>query len=280
MIAEVARAAAPAARADPRHRCAAPPTIPARSRAAARALAAAPLEPRRSTLALGRRRAARVLVRFAGAAAGAQAQAAVAVLAGGRARTAEDGRRRRRVGRAARRPARRAGRRGAARVGRADAACATCCDAGAGRAAPASSRRAGLGLVVAAPAGREPDALVAAVERLRAALAPAPCVVLDAPDGVRARAGPLGEPADGARAGAHAPRQGALRPGRRLQPGPLRRRDLVDVAATVRRRLRRHRPPDAGAASTTACTAASACRPARPTCCGARRWTRRAGAST
>ena len=32
--------------------------------------------------------------------------------------------------------------------------------------------------------------------------------------------------------------------------------------------------------SATACTAASACRPARPTSCGGRRWTRRAGGST
>ena len=37
-----------------------------------------------------------------------------------------------------------------------------------------------------------------------------------------------------------------------------------------------HRPPSASW-STTACTAASACRPARRTCCGARRWTRPRG---
>ena len=40
-------------------------------------------------------------------------------------------------------------------------------------------------------------ALVAAVERLRDALAPAPCVVLDAPEEVRAALDPWDEPAEG-----------------------------------------------------------------------------------
>jgi len=41
---------------------------------------------------------------------------------------------------------------------------------------------------------------VAAIERLRAALAPAPCVVLDAPDDVRATLDPWDEPDEGPRA--------------------------------------------------------------------------------
>ena len=47
---------------------------------------------------------------------------------------------------------------------------------------------------------------------------------------------------------------------------------------TLRRVPTRH--PSTHARSTRACTAASVCRRARPTCSGARRWTRRAGGST
>ena len=61
--------------------------------------------------------------------------------------------------------------------------------------------RAGLGLSWVRLPAAEPDALVAAIERLRVALAPAPCVVLDAPDEVRAALDPWDEPEM-----AHAPR--------------------------------------------------------------------------
>jgi glycolate oxidase FAD binding subunit len=53
--------------------------------------------------------------------------------------------------------------------------------------------RAGLGLAwIQLPAGPEPDDMVAAVEALRRRLAPAPCVVLDAPADVRAMLDPWG----------------------------------------------------------------------------------------
>ena len=60
--------------------------------------------------------------------------------------------------------------------------------------------RAGVGLAWLRLEPAEPAGLVEAVERLRAALAPAPCVVLDAPDEVRAALDPWDEPATGPRA--------------------------------------------------------------------------------
>jgi glycolate oxidase FAD binding subunit len=54
--------------------------------------------------------------------------------------------------------------------------------------------RAGLGVSWIALAPAPDDALAAAVGRLRAALAPAPCVVLDAPPAVRAALDPWDEP--------------------------------------------------------------------------------------
>jgi glycolate oxidase FAD binding subunit len=54
--------------------------------------------------------------------------------------------------------------------------------------------RAGLGLLWVRLPEADDGALVAAVEDLRAALAPRPCVVLDAPEGVRRKADVWGEP--------------------------------------------------------------------------------------
>ncbi len=50
--------------------------------------------------------------------------------------------------------------------------------------------RAGLGLCWLALADREPDELAAAVTELRAELAPAPCIVLDAPEALRTAVDP------------------------------------------------------------------------------------------
>ena len=89
-------------------------------------------------------------------------------------------------------------------------------------------------------------------------------------------------------------RQAGARPRRPPRTGPARpladRRSLVtttpagsaetNLPQTGPERLRRPPPARSASCSTTACTAASASRPARPTSCGARRWTPRAAGST
>ena len=125
------------------------------------------------------------------------------------------------------------------------------------------------------PPTPSPTAVAAVVAGLRAATAPfdGTVVVLDAPPAVRAagrRVGPGPGP------GPDAPAQGRVRPRPPAVPRPLRRRDLMtDIPEPSPRSTPtgRRRP----SWSPTACTAASACRPARPTCCGARRWTRPRG---
>ena len=98
---------------------------------------------------------------------------------------------------------------------------------------------------------------------------PSPCVLLDAPPELR-ELDPWG--VDDGPCSRSSPGEGALRPGRDLQPRRLRGRDLMHG-------VRRPAPAERRR-STPASTAASACRPARPTRSGARRWTRRAGASS
>ena len=70
------------------------------------------------------------------------------------------------------------------------------------------------------------DGVATTVRDMRRTLAPAPCVVLDAPDGVR-DGRPVGRRGR-TRARADAAHEAALRPARRLQPRHLRRRDMSD----------------------------------------------------
>jgi glycolate oxidase FAD binding subunit len=171
------------------------PDAAALARGAA-ALAGAALQPEALDLAWAAGAGA-VLVRFAGAAAGAQAQEAVAVLAaaGLEAEQADDA-----GAWAPQRDGQRAVPGGAVvRVSGRPSALPAVLDA-AQAAGGSVVARAGLGLAWVRLAPAEPAALVAAVERLRAALAPAPCVVLDAPDDVRAALDPWDEPAEGPRA--------------------------------------------------------------------------------
>jgi glycolate oxidase FAD binding subunit len=159
----------------------------------AAALAGAPLQPEALDLAWFDGAGA-VLVRFAGVAAGAQAQEAVAVLAsaGLKAEQADDA-----GAWAAQRDGQRAAPGGAVvRVSGRSSGLPAVLDAARTEGASVVAR-AGLGLAWVRLAPAEPPALVAAVERLRAALAPAPCVVLDAPEGVRAALDPWDEPAEG-----------------------------------------------------------------------------------
>jgi len=138
-----------------------------------------------------------VLVRFAGAAAGAQAEEAAATLttAGLQAEETDDA-----SAWAEQRDGQRAVPGGAVvRVSGAPSAQSAVLDAA--RAAGASVvARGGVGLSWLRLAPAEPADHVAAIGRLRAALAPAPCVVLDAPEEVRAALDPWDEPADGPRA--------------------------------------------------------------------------------
>ena len=176
-----------------------------RRRAGARAAGAA--RPRRRA---GRTGAGAVLARFAGAAAGPQAEArreaAAPARAGGRARRG----RRRRCGTRQRDGAARGGRR-------------RWCGCPALQTRPAdvlpsrrrARRRAGgpRGARPARGCGSRPRPSRGAVAGCARALAPAPCVVLDAPAEVRARAGPVGL-ARGrrARADARASRSASTRP--------------------------------------------------------------------
>ncbi len=162
----------------------------------AAALAGAPLQPEALDLAWADGAGA-VLVRFAGAAAGAQAQEAATTLtaAGLEAEETDDV-----SAWAAQRDGQRAKPGGAVvRVSGRPSALPSVLDAA--RDAGASVvARAGLGLswLRLAPAGEAE--LAAAIGRLRAALAPAACVVLDAPEEVRAGLDPWDEPSDGPRA--------------------------------------------------------------------------------
>jgi glycolate oxidase FAD binding subunit len=162
----------------------------------AAALAGAALQPEALDLAWADGAGA-VLVRFAGAAAGAQAQEAVAVLAaaGLEAEEADDA-----GAWAAQRDGQRALPGGAVvRVSGRPSALPAVLDAAQAAGASVVSR-AGLGVSWVRLAPAEPTALVGAIGRLRGALAPAPCVVLDAPDDVRAALDPWDEPAEGPRA--------------------------------------------------------------------------------
>ena len=86
--------------------------------------------------------------------------------------------------------------------------------------------RAGLGLAwIQLPTASRHGAGVLAVEDLRRRLAPAPCVLLDAPGGGAGGARSVGR-GDGARR-VDAQGQGTVRPGRHLRPRPLRGRHLV-----------------------------------------------------
>jgi glycolate oxidase FAD binding subunit len=182
--------------ADPVTLRAAAPDAGALTRAGA-ALAAAALQPEALDLAWADGAGA-VLVRFAGAAADAQAQEAVAVLAGAglEAEEVDD------AGVwAAQRDGQRAVPGGAVvRVSGRPSALLDVLDAAQAQGASVVAR-VGLGLSWVRLPAAEPEALVAAIERLRVALAPAPCVVLDAPAEVRGALDPWDEPAEGARAG-------------------------------------------------------------------------------
>jgi glycolate oxidase FAD binding subunit len=159
----------------------------------AAALAGAALQPEALDLAWTDGAGA-VLVRFAGAAAGAQAQEALTVLgaAGLAGEEVDDA-----GAWAAQRDGQRAAPGGAVvRVSGRPSALPAVLDAA--RAVGGSVvARAGLGLSWVRLSPAEPASLVAAVERLRDALAPAPCVVLDAPEEVRAALDPWDEPAEG-----------------------------------------------------------------------------------
>ena len=155
--------------------------------------------------------------------------------------------------------------------------------------AHASAARPGSASCTVAPARRRgAPAAVAALRGAAPALAGS-VVVLAAPAAVRAEVDSWGPVP---RAGPDAPGQGPVRPGRAAGARPLRGRHLTcrstPPSGTGRRRRRGSRcrwgcPPSTTTArrhpswSPTACTAASACPPARRTCCGARRWTRPRG---
>ena len=133
--------------------------------------------------------------------------------------------------------------------------------------APRCVARAALGLAwLRLDAGRRRRRSSASARRCRAA----PCVLLDAPAELRARRRPVGRPR----------RRAALMRRVKARFDPLAPATPASSSeALTMTALRRPQPARARPRSTTACTAASACRRARPTRCGARRWTRRAGAS-
>ena len=124
--------------------------------------------------------------------------------------------------------------------------------------------RGSAGVGVAYAAADDADRARAGSAR-SAALHGGTVVVVDAPAEVK-RVVDVWGPVPGA--GPDAPGQGPVRPRAPALAGPVRGRHLMA------------NPDRRPSWSTTACTAASACRPARPTCCGARRWTRRAAGST
>jgi glycolate oxidase FAD binding subunit len=164
--------------------------------AAAAALAGAPLQPEALDVAW-EDGAGAVLVRFAGVAPGAQADEATAALAaaGLGAEPVDD-----EPAWAGQREGQRASPGGVVvRVsGRPSQLPAVLAAARAEGAAAVGRVAVGLSWLRLGPA--EPPALVGAVERLRGALTPAPCVVLDAPAEVRSALDPWDEPADGPRA--------------------------------------------------------------------------------
>ena len=174
----------------------APSEDPAALARAAAALAGAPLQPEALDVAW-EHGAGAVLVRFAGVAAAAQADEAAALLAaaGLAAEPVDD---------AAAWSAQRDGQRAqdggvVVRVsGRPSALPGVLASARTEGATVVGRVAAGLSWLRLAPA--EADALVEAVRRLRGALAPAPCVVLDAPEQVRSALDPWDEPAAGSRA--------------------------------------------------------------------------------
>jgi glycolate oxidase FAD binding subunit len=182
---------------------------------AAAAVAGAPLQPEALDLAWANGTGA-VLVRFAGVAAGAQAQEAAAVLraAGIEAEEVDD---------TAAWAGQRAGQRAepdgvAVRVSGRPGALAGVLDVAAALDATVVAR-AGHGLAWVRLAPAEPAVLVAAVGRLRGALAPAPCVVLDAPAEVRAELDPWDEPEEGPRAALMRRVKMRFDPGGTLNPG-------------------------------------------------------------
>jgi len=163
---------------------------------AAAALARGPLQPE-ALDAVWHGGAGAVLVRFAGTAPAAQAEEAAGLIAeaGLTAEAVDD-----EPAWAAQRAGQRAAPGGAiVRVSaRPSALPAALAAAEAEGAALVGRVAVGVWWLRLAPA--EAEAQAAAVGRVRAALAPAPCVVLDAPDEVRAALDPWDEPADGPRA--------------------------------------------------------------------------------